>query len=89
MLRITRALRHVHSVTLKLEGNITDDWVNLLERECRAWISQKHSVCLDFSDVSYVDPSGVEMMGKLPIGKVSIINSPDFITDLLHLRGRP
>jgi len=76
--------RHASSVTLKLEGEIKADWVNLLEQECRSLISQKKSVRLDFSYVSYLDLSGVEMMRTLPIGKVTIVNASDFITELLH-----
>ena len=71
-------------VTLKLEGKIKSDWVNILERECRTLISQKKSVLLDFSDVNYIDHSGVEMMRKLPNGRVTIVNASDFITDLLQ-----
>ena len=87
MLRITRIVKNAHSVTLKLEGKITVAWVTLLERECRSLIGKKKRVRLDFSDVSYMDFSGVEMMRTLPIGEVTIVNAPDFITDLLHREG--
>ncbi len=84
MLRITAKTTNGSSVTLKLEGKIKTDWVNILERECRTLISQRKNVVLDFSDVVYIDHSGVGMVRKLPNGKVTIVNAPDFITDLLQ-----
>jgi hypothetical protein len=50
-------------------------------------ISQQNSVRLDFSNVSYVYLSGVEMIQKLPIGKVTIVNASEVITELLHQGG--
>ena len=41
MLRITTMTTIGSSVTLKLEGKIMADWVNLLERECRSVISER------------------------------------------------
>jgi anti-anti-sigma regulatory factor len=87
VLRITTMTTNGSSFTLRLEGKIKADWVELLERECWSLISQKKSVRLDLSNVSYVDLSGVEMIRKLPIGKVTIVNASDFITDLLHQGG--
>ena len=87
MLRITTMTTNGSTVTLKLEGKIKADWVTLLERECWSLLSQKKRVRLDFSDVSYVDPSGLAMIRKLPIGKVTIVNASDVITELLHQGG--
>jgi ABC-type transporter Mla MlaB component len=89
VLRITRSVEDAYSVTLKLEGKITDDWVRLLEHECRALISQKQKVRLDCANVSYVDLNGVEMLRKLPIEDVSIVNAPQFIIHPLRMRGFP
>ena len=77
VLRITRMTANGSSFTLKLQGKITVAWVTLLERECRSLIGKKKRVRLDFSDVSYMDFSGVEMMRTLPIGEVTIVNAPD------------
>jgi anti-anti-sigma regulatory factor len=75
------------SITLRLEGKITADWVNVLEQECRSLMSQQKSVCLDFSDVSYMDLHCVDMMRTLPIAQVTVVNAPDFIAQLLHRGG--
>ena len=50
MLRITKIAENGLPVTLKLEGKVHADWVSLLEQECRALLSQKKTVLLDFSD---------------------------------------
>jgi anti-anti-sigma regulatory factor len=88
VLRITKITENGSPVILKLEGKILADWVNLLERECRSLIDQEKRVRLDFSGVSYMDLSGVEMMRQFPSGKVTIVNAPDFIADLLHRGGK-
>ena len=87
MLGITTMKTNGSSFTLKLGGKIQADLVKLLERECWSLISQQKSVRLFFSDVSYVDLSGVEMIRKLPIGKVTIVNASNVITELLHQGG--
>jgi len=87
LLRITPTTTSGQSITLRLEGKITADWVDVLEEECRSLISKKQHVRLDFFDVSYMGLDGVEMLRNLPIGTVTIVNAPDFITDLLHRRG--
>jgi len=87
LLRITPTTTSGPSITLRLEGKITADWVDVLEKECRALIRKRKRVRLDFLDVSYMGFDGVEMLRNLPIGTVTIVNAPEFITDLLDRRG--
>ncbi len=89
MLRITKIEENGSPVTLKLEGNIHADWVFLLEQECRALISQKKMVLLDFSDVTFIDDRGVEMIRRLPASSIRIINGDSFIEDLIDRGGKP
>jgi anti-anti-sigma regulatory factor len=71
-------------VTLKLEGKLFDQWVALLEGECRALLRQKKTVLLDFSDVDYIDANGVDMVRGLPRKQTRVINAPAFIEGLLE-----
>ena len=75
-------------VTLKLEGKVHADWVSLLEQECRALLSQKKKVLLDFSEVIFMDDLGVEMLRRLPPRSVTIINGDAFIEDLIGQGGQ-
>ncbi len=89
MLRITKIAENGSSVTLKLEGKVHADWVSLLEQECRTLLSQKKTVLLDFSDVTFMDDRGVEMIRQLPPGNITIINGDAFIEDLIDRGGKP
>ena len=89
MLRITKISENGSTVTLKLEGKVHADWVSLLEQECRALISQKKTVLLDFSDVTFMDDRGVDMIRRLPARSIKIINGDAFIEDLIDRGGKP
>ena len=88
MLRITKISENESPVTLKLEGKLFDQWVALLEGECRALLRQKKTVLLDCAGVTYVDGEGVEMIRSLPPRNVRIINGGAFIEDLLGRGGK-
>lgn len=88
MLRITPVRKDRGTVTLKLEGKIHADWAALLEQECLRLVHQKKRVLLDFSEVSYVDPDGIEVVTNLPNGHIQIINCPRFIAELLDRGGQ-
>ena len=88
MLRITKMADNGSPVTLKLEGKVHSEWVTLLEQECRALISQKKKVLLDFSEVIFMDDLGVEMLRRLPPRSVTIINGDAFIEDLIGQGGQ-
>ncbi len=83
MLRITKVEESPTLVTLKLEGKIASDWVSLLERECLGVLQEKRKVGLDLSDVTFVDGSGVEMLGRMEAEGIHVINCSAPIEDLL------
>ncbi|MFQ5684783.1 MAG: STAS domain-containing protein [Candidatus Binatia bacterium] len=84
MLRITKVTESPSLVTMKLEGTITADWVSLLEKECLKFMEKNRKVVLDFSEVTFVDRRGVEMLGKMPDKKIRVINCCALIKDLLR-----
>ncbi len=84
MLRVTKAVQQSTSVTLKVEGRIASEWIDVLERECRTQLEDDRSVLLDFSNITFIDRVGVEMLKSLAAEDVEIINCSVFITDLLN-----
>ncbi len=84
MLRITKVDESPTLVTMKLEGKIASDWVSLLERECLGVLQEKRKVGLDLSDVTFVDGSGVEMLGRMAAEGINVINCSAPIEDLLR-----
>lgn len=82
MLRITKVVESLTQVTLKLEGRIVSDWVSLLERECQTLLHEKQRVRLDFSEVTFIDGRGVEMLKRIAAENLQILNCSAFIEDL-------
>ena len=78
----------VLTVTLRLEGKLSDQWVGLLEGECRELLRHKKTVHLDFSGVDYMDERGAEMVQSLPREHVRVLNTPPFIQGLVEPGGR-
>ncbi len=83
MLRVTRADEQSASVKLKVEGRIASTWNGVLERECRDLLQMRKGVVMDFTDVTFIDRSGVMMLKKLSTEGVEIINCSDFFESLL------
>ena len=83
MLRITKMAESPSIVTLKLEGRIASDWLSLLEKECLRFLEEKRKVVLDFSEVTFVDWRGVEMLGKISANNIQVINCCPLIEELL------
>ena len=71
-------------VRLKLEGRIVSDWVPLLREECLRILKEKRSVRLDFSDVTFVDDRGVEMLEALVARGVQLMNCSPLVEGLLQ-----
>ncbi len=84
MLRITKVSESPSLVTMKLEGRIASDWVSLLEKECLRSLEEKRKVVLDFSGVTFVDWRGVEMLGKISVNNMQVINCCPLIEDFLN-----
>ncbi len=89
MLRMTKILEDEFSVTLKVEGRIMSEGVDVLELECLKWLDQKEKVQLDCSAVSYIDGRGVEVLNSMAQNNIRIERCPGFIQDLLSCGGQP
>ncbi len=83
MLRITKVAENQAQVTLQVEGQIVSLWVAELERETKRLLEGNRKVVLDFAEVSFIGPQGTEMLKRLSIEDVEIINCSDLIKDLL------
>ncbi len=83
MLRITKVAESRSHVTLRVEGQIVSHWVAELERETRRLLKDNRKVVLDFAEVSFLGPQGTEMLKRLSIEDVEIINCSALIKGLL------
>jgi ABC-type transporter Mla MlaB component len=70
-------------VTLKIEGRVTGEAVDVLEQECHSQIDDGNCVRLDFADVDSVDQQAVSMLRRLADRCVRIEHAPPFVAALL------
>lgn len=83
MLRITRIVEVPARITLKVEGRVVDEWTALLEAECDKLLGEGAVLVLDFSEVKYVDLSGIETLQKVQARGATIVGCSEVIRDLL------
>ena len=83
VLRITLVGLTASVVTLKVEGRVAADWVQVLEDECLRHTDDGRDVQLDFAEVSMVDCDGVAMLRRLARSRVEIVQASELIRALL------
>jgi anti-anti-sigma regulatory factor len=88
MLKITKTHDDSHHVVLELDGKITEQWAALLDGECRSLLRQKKSLAIDCSRVDFLDASGVEVLQHLPRARVTLVNPPGFVREMLLAASR-
>ena len=87
MLRITTVTSPVHTITLRLEGQIVSRWVRELKKSCEELRTNGDGLVLDLIGVSFIDTDGLALLGDLAHRKVSLVNASPFITELLKGAG--
>ena len=88
MLLITKIAEDSSTVTMKLEGKLASDWVPLLEGECLTCLKENRKVLLDFSEVTFVDGRGAEMVNKLAGEGIKVVDCCELIKELLKGGGK-
>ncbi len=91
MLRITTMTDDGQTVHLKVEGRVVGDWVPELDQLCGACLSQKKQIVLDFSEVTYIDRRGIEVLKGVLGDRVKITGAGLLIRALLGMNspGKP
>ncbi len=80
MMRITIADERADSATLKVEGRIAADWVELLEREIQTLLRQGKHLFLDLSAVTLIDSRAADMLKRLRAHDVEVVNCPSLLS---------
>ena len=85
MLRITVVESSSETVRLRVEGRVTDRWVEELRRSCEVHaLGDGIRLTLDLADVSFVDAAGIELLKELRIGCVALLNPSPFVSEQLR-----
>ncbi len=88
VLRITKIAEDSSTITMKLEGKLASDWVPLLEGECLTCLKENRKVLLDFSEVTFVDGRGAEVVKKLAGKGIKVVDCNELIKELLKGGGK-
>src|SRR5262245_17606126 len=86
MLRITRELRSGGHTTLRLEGSLVAEWVDLVAHECSA-LRRTGAVSLDLAGVGFVDRAGIDALTRLSSAGVEIRCHPGAVASVLEAEG--
>jgi anti-anti-sigma regulatory factor len=84
MLRITVVESSRDAVRLRVEGRVTDRWVEELRRTCDLHaLGNGIRLTLDLADVSFVDAAGIELLKQLRIRCVTLVSPSSFVAEQL------
>ena len=84
MLRITVVESSSEAVKLRVEGRVTDRWVEELRRSCDVHaLYDGIRLTLDLADVSFVDTAGIEFLKKLRSRCVTLLRPSPFVAEQL------
>ncbi len=83
MLKITWLAGPGSVQVLKLEGKLSETWVDLVRESCAQSGSQSRRTGLDLSALSFVDATGAELLRYLIRQGVAITACSSFVAELL------
>lgn len=84
MLRISADELPGALVSLRLDGEVTGQWVKLLERTCEAQVNKGARVTIDLRNVSFADRDGIALLRSLRDRRVEILNALPFIGEQIR-----
>ena len=86
MLRISQVVTSdKETVLLRLEGQVSGQWVDELRRACGEHQSNGHRsrLSLDLAEVSFIDADGVTLFRELTARRVLVTNCSPFVAEQL------
>ncbi len=88
MLKISDAGMSDSDVTLRLDGEVTGRWVEVLRSSCDVALRRGARLTLDLSHVSFADSEGIVLLGSLTDRQVRLVNASPFVAEQMR-RARP
>lgn len=84
MLKISEAVRSDLGVTLRLDGQVTDRWLDVLRKSCDLTLSTGERLTLDLGHVSFADAGGIALLRNLADRKVRLLNASPFLAEQMR-----
>jgi len=81
MLRILEEKTTNDSTTLRLDGRIAGQWVEVLRLSCEQIFQNNGRVTLDLTGVSFADHDGVRLLRQFDQRQVKLINCSPFLQE--------
>ena len=83
MLKITRETISDRDITLKLDGNVAGQWVELLRITTETIFLEGVELTLDLSNVNFIDCEGSDVVKSLLRRGARQVNAPLFVAELI------
>jgi ABC-type transporter Mla MlaB component len=84
MLRITVVESSGEAARLRVEGRVTDGWVEELRKTCDLQgLGDGIRLTLDLADVAFVDAAGIALLKELKRRCVTLLNPTSFVAQQL------
>ncbi len=83
MLRISENNASPELVTLLLEGQVSQHWVEVTREVCEQALEKSEQLTLDLAGVTFADRSGVALLRELQRRQVKLINGSPFLREQL------
>jgi ABC-type transporter Mla MlaB component len=84
MLRITVVESSGEAVRLRVEGRVTDGWVEELRKTCELQgLGDGIRLTLDLADVAFVDTAGIALLKELQRRRVTLLNPMSLVAEQL------
>lgn len=83
MLRISELNVSIETVTLRLEGQLTDQWIEVTREACEQVLCQSEQLILDVAGISFANRTGITLLHELQQRQVRLINCSPFLQEQL------
>ena len=84
MLKIAEAVRSELDVVLRLDGQVTDRWLDVLRKSCDGALNAGGRLTLDLGNVSFADADGIALLRSLVDREVHLLNASPFLAQQLR-----
>lgn len=84
MLKISDAGMSDSDVTLRLDGQVTGRWVEVLRSSCDVALRRGARLTLDLNHVSFADSEGIVLLRNLTDHQVRLVNASPFVAEQMR-----
>lgn len=81
MLRIVEEQEINNSTTLRLDGRITGQWVEVLRASCEQFFQNDRRVTIDLTGVTFADQDGVQLLRQLSRQQIALVSCSPFLQE--------